>query len=143
MTHDTFVYEISLNHHLRSTSNIHRSFWINYKHDKRLRESVRLLLALKKVPNLAQDQRSDERQVKVAMIRIAPRSLDYCNLVAAMKGLQDEIADYILPGLAPGRADGDPRFTFEYLQTKGQPKEYKVIIRIEIKQPYNFGKPLS
>ena len=39
------------------------------------------------------------------------------NLRTAYKFIKDKVADFILPGLRPGKADGDPRFTFHYIQT--------------------------
>ncbi len=67
----------------------------------------------------------------VKLIRIAPRKLDDDdNLRTAFKAIKDCIADYLIPGLAPGRADGDERIKWEYHQEKGNAKEYA--IRIEI-----------
>jgi hypothetical protein len=71
----------------------------------------------------------------IKMIRIAPRSLDFDNLVSSFKWIRDELANSILlrfTGIqyAAGRADGDERLIWEYLQEKGLPKEYA--IRIEI-----------
>src|SRR5574338_709033 len=66
----------------------------------------------------------------VKLVRIAPRNLDEDNLIYAFKKIKDVVADYIIPGLAPGRADGDKRIKWEYDQEKGEPKEYA--IRIEI-----------
>jgi len=68
---------------------------------------------------------------QIRLTRIAPRALDYDNLVYSLKWVHDAICDNILPGLAPGRADGDKRFKqTEYFQEKGKPKQY--LVRIEI-----------
>lgn len=67
---------------------------------------------------------------KITLTRIAPRELDYDNLVTAFKHIRDIVADTLIPGLAKGRADGDPRLTWSYTQHKGKPKEYA--IRIDI-----------
>lgn len=66
----------------------------------------------------------------VKLIRIAPRVLDYDNLVTSFKGIRDCVADNLLPGLKAGRADGDLRINWIYDQEKGKPKEYSY--RIEI-----------
>ena len=67
---------------------------------------------------------------KITLTRIAPRELDYDNLVTAFKHIRDIIADTLIPGLAKGRADGDKRLSWIYTQAKGNPKEYA--IRIDI-----------
>lgn len=68
---------------------------------------------------------------KIKLIRIAPRELDKDdNLRTAFKCIKDTIADWAIPGLAPGRADGDKRFQWDYSQEKGKVREYAV--RVEI-----------
>jgi hypothetical protein len=64
----------------------------------------------------------------VTLTRIAPRQLDYDNLVSSFKGLRDIIADQLIPNLPPGQADGDIRLKWAYTQKKGDPKEYSVEI---------------
>jgi len=61
--------------------------------------------------------------VKVTMTRISPREYDDDNLTSSMKEIRDKVADWLIPGLAPGRADSDERITWVYEQRKGQPKE--------------------
>jgi hypothetical protein len=46
----------------------------------------------------------------------------------SMKWIEDAVCDLLVPGLAPGRADGDKRITTQYKQEKGQ----NFGIRIEI-----------
>jgi hypothetical protein len=65
----------------------------------------------------------------IKITRIAPRELDFDNLVYSMRNITNIIADLLIPGLAPGRADGDKRLKFEYLQRK-IPKTYSVEIEI-------------
>src|SRR4029077_6224988 len=55
----------------------------------------------------------------IILSRVAARKLDDDNLQTALKSIRDTIADLILPGLPPGRADGDPRIKWEYAQIKG------------------------
>jgi hypothetical protein len=64
----------------------------------------------------------------ITLTRIAPRLLDDDNLRGALKHARDTIADFLIPGLAKGRADGDPRLKFEYGQEKGKPREYALKI---------------
>lgn len=68
---------------------------------------------------------------EITLTRIAPRALDPDNLASAFKNFIDIISDLIIPGLAPGRADGDPRMKWKYCQKKGNPKEYALLIEIE------------
>lgn len=68
--------------------------------------------------------------VLIKLTRVAPRALDYDNLVSAMKHIVDCIADMIKPGLAAGRADGSDDMSFTYNQKKGKAKEYKLLIEV-------------
>jgi hypothetical protein len=68
--------------------------------------------------------------VSIRMVRISPRTLDFDNLVYSLKWVRDALADSLISGLAPGRADGDDRIKWNYGQEKGKPKEYA--LRIEI-----------
>ena len=56
----------------------------------------------------------------VKITRMGPRLLDHDNLVASQKHSTDAIAEFINPGLAPGRADGVGNITFVYHQEKGR-----------------------
>lgn len=65
----------------------------------------------------------------IRLTRLAPGNLDADdNLRMAFKWIKDFIADEILPGQAPGRADSDKRITWEY----SQEKSVIYAIRIEI-----------
>ena len=68
----------------------------------------------------------------IILSRIAPRVLDFDNLVSSFKWIKDSIADRINPGLAPGRADDDSRISWDYKQERGVSKEYAVKIQIFI-----------
>ncbi len=65
------------------------------------------------------------------MVRISPRRLDFDNLVGSLKWVRDALAESLISGLAPGRADEDQRIKWDYGQEKGKVREYA--IRIEIK----------
>jgi hypothetical protein len=71
--------------------------------------------------------------VHITLTRIAPRYMDYSNLVSSFKYIEDACAEYFHPNLAPGRADGFGDITFLHKQEKGIPKEYK--IKIEFNYP--------
>jgi len=73
---------------------------------------------------------------KVTLTRISPRKLDYDNNVFNFKGVRDHIADFLIPGHKPGRADSENNLDIEwiYLQRKGLPKEYAIEIFIEAKE---------
>ena len=65
--------------------------------------------------------------VQITLTRIAPRSLDYDNLVSAFKFIRDAVADLVMPGLKMGRAD--EKMEFIYKQEK-KSKVYSVKIEI-------------
>jgi len=64
----------------------------------------------------------------ITLTRIAPRELDIDNLATALKSSIDTVADWLIPGLAPGRADGDSKIMFTWDQKKGKVKEYALEI---------------
>lgn len=67
---------------------------------------------------------------KIVLTRIAPRKFDYDNLVASFKFMTDTLADFLIPGLAKGRADGDKRLEFTYDQIYGGNGKYGVKVQI-------------
>jgi hypothetical protein len=68
---------------------------------------------------------------KIILTRIAPRSLDFDNLVSSQKWIRDAICDQLIPGLKPGRSDSDPRISISYAQQSAAPKKYGVKIEIQ------------
>lgn len=68
------------------------------------------------------------QKLTIKLTRIGRRELDGDNLQSALKHVRDAVADKLIPGLAPGRADGDPRLTWEYNQCRAN--EYSVFIEI-------------
>lgn len=64
----------------------------------------------------------------VKLTRYGPRKLDYDNLLGAFKAIRDEVADYLIPGLAPGQADGDERITWQYEQESAKSHGYEIEI---------------
>ena len=63
---------------------------------------------------------SEDLQVQlpctVTLRRCGKRDLDDDNLTGALKYVRDAIAEYLIPGLAPGRADNDRRIAWKYDQ---------------------------
>lgn len=54
----------------------------------------------------------------ITLIRHAPRKLDEDNLAYAFKHIRDCIADLIIPGMAPGRADANLIFICNQVKSK-------------------------
>ena len=72
-----------------------------------------------------------ELPCEIMLTRIAPRPLDEDNLIGgAMKHIRDTIADFLIPGKAPGRADADKRLKWLYRQDHRAPREYALEIEI-------------
>jgi len=69
--------------------------------------------------------------VEITLTRIAPRFMDKGNLVSSFKWVEDAIAEYFHPGLAPGRADGLGDIEFFHSQEKGNARENKIRIAIK------------
>lgn len=67
---------------------------------------------------------------QVTITRIASRAMDQDNLGGALKTVIDTIADFLIPNLPPGKADGDPRISWVYNQEKGS-REQEIRIEIE------------
>jgi len=67
----------------------------------------------------------------IKLTRISPRKFDHRdNLRTAFKWITDACCEFLVPGLAAGRADDDPRITVEYYQVKGLPGEIGIQIEI-------------
>lgn len=71
---------------------------------------------------LLSNQVNTHLPVAVTMTRLSPRKLDSDNLQSALKYIRDAISEYFIPGKAPGRADDDPRFTWQCHQEKSPEK---------------------
>jgi hypothetical protein len=113
---------ITLPIRIRSEANLHehwRKHHARHKLQKMLIESA----FRNAKPNL-------NLPIIVTMTRIAPRAIDDDNLAYSLKHCRDVIANIIIPGLAMGRADADPRIKWEYGQEKGIPKEYGLKIEV-------------
>lgn len=69
-----------------------------------------------------------ELPCEITMIRYGPRLLDSDNLQTAFKSIRDKIADLLIPGLAKGQADGDPRLIWRYDQQKSKTYNIRLIL---------------
>ncbi len=65
----------------------------------------------------------------IKLTRNSPGTLDYDNLCSSQKYVLDAICELLIPGLAPGRADGDKRISVSYYQAKA--RKHSITIEIE------------
>lgn len=77
----------------------------------------------------------------VYFVRKGPLKLDPDNLGSACKSLRDAIANKLVPGLKPGRADNDPRITWHYDQQSA--KKNSMEIRIVEEQLDMFSEKMD
>lgn len=56
------------------------------------------------------------------------KEMDSDNMISASKNLRDCIADLLIPGLPPGRADGDKRITWQYSQASAKYNCIRILI---------------
>lgn len=94
------------------------------------------------VQDIVQKKKELPPKIFVHLTRIAPRTLDYDNLVSSFKHIRDYIAACVHPEAIvvairngkryknPGHCDRGNSITWDYSQQKGEPKEYAVRIRI-------------
>ncbi len=68
---------------------------------------------------------------KVKLTRVSPLELDEDNLISAFKHVKDCIADFLIPGKAPGRADSSKEIKWEFDQKKGFKSEFALNILME------------
>lgn len=108
---------------LTSESNCSEHWTKKSKRHNIQKELVKWQLKNKNPPN--------QTPVEITLTRIAPRYMDKGNLVSSFKWVEDAIAEYFHPGLAPGRADGLGDIEFFHRQEKGNPKENKIVIAIK------------
>lgn len=78
-----------------------------------------------------EDGSESERKLLVTICYCHPWLFDKDNLIASLKHAIDSVADNLIPGLAPGRADDDSRLEFACIQKQTLDKNYNLNIRIE------------
>ena len=99
-----------------SELNVKEFWYVRYKRHKI--QNLKIIHAMRTV--------KPQFPLVVKLIRVAPRALDYDNLVGAMKSIRDCVADQLIPGLRPGRADESSKIVWEYEQRKDKPKYYSL-----------------
>lgn len=114
--------EITIPYRIRSEANIFEHWTKKHKRKRIAKDFVIYHLNPYEKPTLP---------CVVTITRIAPRKLDYDNLVYACKYIIDSVCSWILPGLEDGQADSDPRIQIKYKQEKSGIKEYGTKIKIE------------
>jgi len=117
-------YELFANIRIESEANLREHWSKKHRRHKKYIQEVNRLWA--EIP-----EPRPNPPAKITLCRIAPREFDYDNLISAMKTIRDLLAGLLIPGLAPGRADGDTRLEWIYEQKKGRPKEYALQIVVE------------
>jgi hypothetical protein len=68
--------------------------------------------------------------IHVTLTRFAPRFFDSDNLQTAFKYVRDAVSEYVTDCKIAGRADSDPRISWEYKQEKTKNKEHYYTIEI-------------
>lgn len=66
---------------------------------------------------------------QVNITRLSPGTLDFDNLVSSQKWVVDAVCDCLIPGLLPGRADGDRRIKISYDQQRSRLYGIKINIQ--------------
>ena len=103
-----------------SGANIREHWAAKAKRAKLHRTTARFML------NLDKKWCAKQKSFAVRLTRIAPKKLDSDNLAISNKAIRDGIADAI------GIDDGSDKFSWEYRQESGRPKEYAVRVEITI-----------
>ena len=107
---------------LKSEMNIRKKHWgVEHGRVKALKKAIQHFCG-------PFDLKSISLPVRVTLCRHSPRKLDFDNLVGCFKPIRDQIADLIIPGKAPGRADNHPDLHFEYGQEKSKEKYVSISI---------------
>jgi len=106
---------------LISIANNHVHWRRQYEESKKRREPV--------VASLNRFKGKIPLPCSVILTRFGTRKLDDDdNLRMAFKGIKDDVADIIIPGLAKGRADGDLRITWHYKQETAKLSGFRIDI---------------
>jgi len=109
-----------------SSANTREHWAVKHKRDKLQKEVVRAYLSGFK--------HGITTPCVIKLTRVSPRKLDGDNLQYAFKGIRDAVCSFIIPGLAPGRADDDERLQIEYEQIRDSSKVngFKIAIECDI-----------
>lgn len=102
-----------------SEANIQQHWAIKHRRKKIIQKAIRYIWNSCSIRNV-------KLPVTITLTRLAPRTLDDDNLVASFKSARDVVADLLIPGLAPGRADDNPKIKFLYDQMKSKEYSFKI-----------------
>jgi hypothetical protein len=119
--------------------NVKMHHMIEHQRKKKLATEIRLafnrtqvVLPARKILSECQEVNENTKSFWCQINYIHPRMFDEeDNFRMSLKGCIDTIADILTPGLAPGRADADPRILWDLSQRKGDPHEYALFIKMD------------
>ena len=120
-TNSPHLKSITLPIRLLSEANLMEHWAVRDKRRQEMKDVIRMYWKVAHIRDIS-------LPITITLTRLAPRTLDSDNLVTAFKSSRDTIADLIIPGLQPGRADDNPDMEFVYKQEKS--KAYGINIRI-------------
>ncbi len=84
---------------------------ILYKKEKSMKECIKFLLKVETtIPQ--------HPPLHVRLTRYSKKLFDWDNFISACKPIRDCVADFIIPGKAPGQADSSPDIYWHYIQEK-------------------------
>jgi len=96
-----------------SEANIHEYWKKSWRRHEKQKNDIQFIWQSQK-PNVV-------LPCTVTFTRLSMKELDEDdNLRMAFKSIKDKVAALLIPGLAPGRADGDKRITWKYAQEKSR-----------------------
>lgn len=96
-----------------SEFNVQEHWTRSYKRHRRQKQIISLSL---------RNATSKQLPVNILLTRHSPRNLDGDNLQGSLKYIRDAVAEHFVENKAPGRADDDPRISWDYSQTKSSEK---------------------
>lgn len=103
--------------------NVKLHYMTLYKKNKKIKNAIRLRLILEK-HNLP------ELPVHVRLTRYSKKFYDWDNYISACKPIRDSVADFIIPGKAPGQADSSDMIYWHYYQEKSKDKKDRLKLEI-------------
>lgn len=103
-----------------SESNMRDHWRSRHRRSKSQKQAVQLFFT----PSLG----SDFTSIDIILTRQSAGILDTDNLPGSLKAIRDAVADVLIPGLAPGRADGDVRLRWIYEQKR----DPEIGVRVQI-----------
>lgn len=106
-----------------TSPNVKRHHMSEYSKNKKNKYILKFLL-------LTQRDEVPKLPVHVRLTRHCKRKYDWDNYISACKPIRDCIADFLIPGKAPGQADSSLDIFWHYEQDKQLDKKDKLVIEI-------------